>query len=125
MEDLFRTMVPFLDSEWAQREEVQALMQEYAQLDIELLRRMDGEMRKIAARKVRDQEAMTIFRDRYYFSQGVQKAEKSFRRSLFHLEERLEKLKECDEEQPPLSSRERGPVVFSGRFTPGPSKAPA
>ena len=99
-EKMFQTVTPFWDSDLSgEGEEFKALWDEYAYLDIEILRRADPEVRALITRQVAVREELDIYRDKYYFNQGGDKTAEKMGKFLRTLQAMLEIL--VNEEDPP------------------------
>ena len=85
MDELFQKVIPFWDSDLSGKDETfKALWEEYACLDIEILRKADPEVRELVRRQVAVRKELDGYRDRYYFVQGrdktTEKLDEFFRR---------------------------------------------
>ena len=106
MKELFETVTPFWDSEWCkENEQFKALWDEYAYLDIEILRQVDPEIQALIHRQVEVREKLNAYRDYYYFLQGGDKEIEGLKQNLSQAGALLEKVIEIRQEkkEAPLS----------------------
>ena len=100
VEKMFQEVTPFWDSDLSgEGEEFKALWDEYAYLDIEILRRADPEVQKLIQRQVAVRKELDVYRDKYYFNQGGDRTAKKMGLFLRNLQATLEIL--VNEEDPP------------------------
>ena len=101
LEKLFQEVTPFWDKDLSQEDETfKALWEEYAYLDIEILRKADPEVRELITRQVAVRKELDGYRDRYYFVQGGDKTTEKLEQLFRHARTILEKIKEIQIDPP-------------------------
>ena len=99
--ELFQKVTPFWDSDLSQKgEKFKALWDEYAYLDIEILRKVDPEVRELIQRQVAVRKELDGYRDKYYFVQGGDKAMEKLEELFYKAKTFLEKLRDTQKDPP-------------------------